>query len=73
MSVRHLLLACLLPLATAAASTGTAPKRVDVQRMHAFVDQLLARMTLEEKVGQLTILGAGSKNRRAGSSSLAVV
>jgi len=63
MFVRHLLPACLLLLATAAAaSTGTAPKRADVQRMHAFVDQLLARMTLEEKVGQLTILGAGSKD-----------
>ncbi|EQD36799.1 protein containing Glycoside hydrolase, family 3 [mine drainage metagenome] len=29
--------------------------------MHAFVDHLLARMTLQEKVGQLSILGRGHK------------
>ncbi|MGH8215576.1 MAG: glycoside hydrolase family 3 N-terminal domain-containing protein [Rhodanobacteraceae bacterium] len=39
-----------------------APVRHDDQTMQAFVDALLQRMTVEEKVGQLTILGSGSEN-----------
>ncbi|GAB3041615.1 beta-glucosidase BglX [Oleiagrimonas citrea] len=30
--------------------------------MHAFVDKLLSRMTLEEKIGQLSIMGKGADN-----------
>jgi beta-glucosidase len=43
----------LLLLPAAAAAQGPAPGTAEAVRMHAFVDSLLARMTLEEKLGQL--------------------
>lgn len=46
-----------LMLATAQAPAPAPPSSRNGQAMHAFVDGLLARMTLEEKAGQLTILG----------------
>lgn len=57
-------LAGLVPLCATAASAPNAG-RGDAATMRATVDGLLARMTLEEKVGQLTILGAGHKDLAA--------
>ena len=57
-------LCALLVLAgTAHAGTAAAPAGDDAA-MHAFVDNLLGRMTLQEKVGQLTIAGADNKDLR---------
>ncbi len=55
-------LATLLLLAAPAiapAAPAALPGPGDAQSMHAFVDGLLKRMTLEEKAGQLTIIGSG--------------
>ncbi|HET7359431.1 MAG TPA: glycoside hydrolase family 3 N-terminal domain-containing protein [Rhodanobacteraceae bacterium] len=52
--------ACAVALLLAAApgsAPATPPARGDAQAMHAFVDRLLQRMTLQEKLGQLTIVG----------------
>ncbi len=43
----------LLPAPARAAAPDGAPA------MHAFVDRLMRGMTLEEKIGQLTIIGSG--------------
>jgi beta-glucosidase len=51
----------LAPLVPALAA-GAAPAPYDDEAMRPFVDGLLQRMTIEEKVGQLTILGADSKD-----------
>ncbi|HJP97737.1 MAG TPA: glycoside hydrolase family 3 N-terminal domain-containing protein [Rhodanobacteraceae bacterium] len=48
------------PAPVLAADAASAPH--DDKAMQAFVDALLQRMTIEEKVGQLTILGADSKD-----------
>ncbi|RAP57825.1 glycoside hydrolase family 3 N-terminal domain-containing protein [Oleiagrimonas sp. MCCC 1A03011] len=61
------LLACSALLALVALASGTrpayaAPPRHDDAAMHAFVDKLLSRMTLEEKIGQLSIMGKGADN-----------
>ncbi|HEY9112109.1 MAG TPA: glycoside hydrolase family 3 N-terminal domain-containing protein, partial [Rhodanobacteraceae bacterium] len=52
--------AAFMLAATQAPAPAPAPapsSSLDGQAMHAFVDGLLGRMTLEEKVGQLTIVG----------------
>lgn len=52
----------LLALPAPVLAADSAPTQHDDQAMQSFVDQLLQRMTLEEKVGQLTIFGADNKN-----------
>jgi len=54
-----LLSAFLLP---AAMATAKVPPAADPAAMRSFVDHLLARMTLQEKVGQLSIAGADRKD-----------
>jgi beta-glucosidase len=51
----------LAPSASALAADAQ-PLRHDDKAMQSFVDGLLQRMTIEEKVGQLTILGADDKD-----------
>ncbi len=57
-ALAFLLLASLISCATAT----EAPPPTDPAAMHAFVNDLLARMTLKEKVGQLSIAGADRKD-----------
>lgn len=52
----------LLAAGPCPAQVVTPPSSVNPHTMHIFVDHLLQRMTLEEKVGQLTIAGGGQKN-----------
>ncbi len=60
LSVRALL---LLAVVTSPATAGSAmPPPTDPAAMHAFVNHLLARMTLREKIGQLSIAGADRKD-----------
>lgn len=54
--------ALLLAGAATAAPAPQPPSTLDGPAMHAFVDKLLARMTVEEKVGQLTLLGEDRKD-----------
>lgn len=54
--------AFLLLTSPAPAFAADAAPAHDDQAMQVFVDGLLQRMTIEEKVGQLTILGADGKN-----------
>lgn len=54
--------AIMLAAAQAPARTPAPPSSTGDPTMHAFVDGLLDRMTLEEKVGQLTIIGPDRKD-----------
>jgi beta-glucosidase len=66
-------LALVMALAWGRAGLAHAPAPVqDEASMHVFVDRLLARMTIEEKIAQLTILGAdhGDLDRLARSGLL---
>jgi beta-glucosidase len=54
----------LLLFAGAAPAWAAVPPGGDEAAMHAFVDDLLDRMTLEEKVGQLAIAGSDNKDLR---------
>ncbi|CAM5597140.1 Beta-hexosaminidase [Rhodanobacter lindaniclasticus] len=60
LSLCALILALIVPFAGAA--TDQPAPTTDPATMHAFVDHLLSRMTLEEKVGQLSIAGADRKD-----------
>jgi beta-glucosidase len=63
-SVQRLLLAvCLVSYVSASAQTGT-----DV-KMKTFIDALMKKMTLEEKIGQLNLPGAGDITTGQASSS----
>jgi beta-glucosidase len=60
------IIACLLFVATARAQVATDPK------MDGFVNNLMSRMTLEEKIGQLNLPGAGDiTTGQAGNSNIA--
>ena len=48
----------LLALLSVGRASAATPDAADAARMHRVVEGLIARMTLEEKVGQLTIVGA---------------
>jgi beta-glucosidase len=52
------LLSCILILANAIVSAQTKPDLGD-QKMNVFIDGLMKQMTLDEKIGQLNLLGAG--------------
>lgn len=54
--------AIMLVGAVASAQTVPPPSSLDGPAMHTFVDHLMKRMTLQEKIGQLTIVGADRKN-----------
>lgn len=60
LSLCALILALIVPFAGAA--TDQPAPTTDPATMHAFVDHLLSRMTLEEKVGQLSIAGTDRKD-----------
>lgn len=63
MRLRPIVLTALLVAATGgpAAASAFTPAANDAA-MRAFVDKLLARMSVEEKVGQLSIMGADTEN-----------
>lgn len=59
---RPIMLAVVLLAATTCPPAAMAKPPHDARAMHAFVDHLLGRMTLEEKIGQLSIAGADRKD-----------
>lgn len=64
MHLRPMLCALGLALMFSPASRAAGPPSptIDATAMHAFVERLLSRMTLEEKIGQLSIAGADRKD-----------
>ena len=68
---RLALLTGLVALSGALALAGTGPGAPDLHER--LVDSLLARMTLDEKLGQLNVMAAGGKGGTATAAQLALV